>query len=620
MKTSPQRPRPGGSRVLKLKKRSSIPRLGDRLPTVFTHDRLFANSSTAHNEAEALGTLTSSNLNRLAKASQSNSNLVLVDTLSIHSDEDIILIGTPSRSTKSKSSSPFSSRTSTPRGDETPPTTLTGDDSHCSSDDETTLNLSTPVNDQTLFDSVLSVTRGLHNTQVLDAPTLKIKDQSHITIPFSETADVLSHIPHHSTNKPVSPLEPNPFHTTTGTSSAGGIVPDAELLHGIVRGFLATGPNSKNVSLHIVDPSAPVTTIPMILDRTKPFWEPQRIFEFYIKGAITPERAKETARRYGYPYVITVIEKVEHLKQTSPSLHISDIIFRASRESSLGDLGQHRLVSSVARRQDQDYTEHERFMLKLAECCAKDNTTEPAKPLHIFVDMSNIHIGFCNSWKISQNIPVDQRIRAPTFNFKVLSSIMERNRAVKKKFLASSVASNVVSRAQWPRHFIDAEGQGYRTSILNRVQKVSPIKVGRRRKASPQVPGAVHFASTLTSGDESGEDVARIGYETRNGEQGVDEILHLNMMNSIIDDIHEPGNMVLATGDAAQAEFSEGFLKYATRALSQGWNLELVTWKRTISSAWVDPAFMNEFEGRFRIIYLDDFLEELNADLCPSLA
>ncbi|KAI0503319.1 hypothetical protein F5B22DRAFT_652163 [Xylaria bambusicola] len=617
MRASPQRPGPGGSRVLK--KRSSIPRLGDRLPTVFTHDVSFANS-TAHNEAKIFGTLTSSNLDRLAKVSHSNSDLVLADTLSIHSDEDIVLIGTPSRSMKSNSSSHHSSRTSTPRGDETPPTTLTGDDSYCSSDDEITLNLPTPVIDQTLFGSTLSAIHGLDDNEVLDAPTSKIQEPSHFTIPFSEPADVLSHVPHRPTNKLPNPLEPTPFRTTASTVSNGGVVPDAESLHGIVRGFLAAGPSAKNISLPIMDPGAPVTTIPVTPDRAKPFWEPQRIFQFYIKGAITPERAKETAKRYGYPYVITVIENVEHLKQTNPSLHISDIVSKASRERSHEDLVQHKLVSSVTRQQNWSNIEQQRFMLKLAKCCAKDNTTDTPKPLHIFVDMSNIHIGFCNSWKISQNIPVDQRIRAPTFNFKVLAFIIERNRAVKKKFLASSVASHVISRAQWPQHFIDAEGQGYKTSILNRVQKVSPVKVGRRHKASQQVPGTVHFASTVTSGEESGEDVARIGYETRNGEQGVDEILHLNMMNSIIDDIHEPGNMVLATGDAAQAEFSEGFLKYATRALSQGWNLELVTWKRTISSAWVDPAFMNEFEGRFRIIYLDDFLEELNADLCPSLA
>lgn len=124
----------------------------------------------------------------------------------------------------------------------------------------------------------------------------------------------------------------------------------------------------------------------------------------------------------------------------------------------------------------------------------------------------------------------------------------------------------------------------------------------------------------MTSGDESSEDTTRASYETRNGEQGVDEILHLNMMNSILDDMQEPGYMVLATGDAAQAEFSEGFLEYANRALSQGWNLELVTWKSTISSAWMNPAFRSKHGEHFRIIYLDDFLEELNADLRPSLA
>ncbi|KAI1117824.1 hypothetical protein F5Y14DRAFT_402089 [Nemania sp. NC0429] len=261
---------------------------------------------------------------------------------------------------------------------------------------------------------------------------------------------------------------------------------------------------------------------------------------------------------------------------------------------------------------------HENFRLKLATHSAQDACAGAVKPLHVFVDMSNIHIGFCNSWKVSQNIPVDRRVRAPAFNFKVLASIMERDRPAKKRVLASSVASHVVSRTQWPQHFVDAEKQGYKTSILSRVQKISPIKARRRRKtSSTQAPGVTHPSSVVTSGDESAEGLDSACYHTRNGEQGVDEILHLNMMNSILDDMQEPGSMVLATGDAAQAEFSEGFLEYATRALSQGWNIELVTWKAAISAAWVNPAFRDKYGNRFRVIYLDNFIEELNADIHP---
>ncbi len=83
------------------------------------------------------------------------------------------------------------------------------------------------------------------------------------------------------------------------------------------------------------------------------------------------------------------------------------------------------------------------------------------------------------------------------------------------------------------------------------------------------------------------------------------------MMHSIIDN-EEPGTMVLATGDAAQAQFSDGFKQHATRALRVGWKVEVVSWNRTISSAWSDPGFLAEYGGQFRIIELDEFIEELH--------
>ncbi|GAW24783.1 hypothetical protein ANO14919_143770 [Xylariales sp. No.14919] len=616
MRASPQRPGPNGSRVVK--KRSSVPRLGDRLLTVFTHDAV-PYESTAHTESKASATLTSSNLNRLAKSAYSNNDFALADTSSICSDEDIVLIGTPDRSTNSDSSSRFSFQSGTPRGDETPPTTLTGDDSYFSSDGETTLNLSssTPVNDEAFLSSK-STSSSIYRPKGMDSfqsSVATVGRQSPISTVYSENEVNVHgsrHITHHSIDNSSESFE-------VGIFPGSELIPSAELLRGIVKGFLAPV-KAKTISSSITEPEQPLPSDPKTPNKVRPFWEPQRIFEFYIKGAITPEKARETAKRNGYPDVVPIINEIEALKRANPSLHISDIITKAANEGSLGAIQWPAEISAATAQRGQYNTKHHDFTLKLAACSAQDGSTESAKPLHIFVDMSNIHIGFCNSWKISQNIPVDHRIRAPAFNFKVLASIMERSRACKKKVLASSVASHVLSRTQWPQHFIDAEQQGYKTSILSRVQKVSPIKVGRRRKTSPQGSGVAHLANAITSGDESAEDVTKTSYGTRNGEQGVDEILHLNMMNSILDDMREPGTMILATGDAAQAEFSDGFLEYATRALSSGWKLELVTWKRTISSAWMDPVFRNKFEDRFRIIYLDDFLEELNADLCPLLA
>ncbi|KAI0443085.1 hypothetical protein F4803DRAFT_337331 [Xylaria telfairii] len=618
MKALPQRPGPGGSRVTK--KRPSIPHLGDGLITVFSPKDTLTKSTTCI-QPEAPATLTSSNLNQFVKSTHSDGDFGLSGTHSTCSDEDIILIGTPNHSTDSNLSSRPSSGSGTLWGADTPPTTLTGDDSF-SSDEEITLNLSssTPIDGKTGFSS--KSTRS--STYRSNNPTMKNKLLSPITFSFSRK-DGDTHNPrlmaHHSTNESSESFEAVPVHTTIKAVPTVEIIPNVESLHGIVRSFLASETTTKSVSSSIARSQLSPSPTLDATNKAKPFWNPERIFEFYIKGAITPAKARETARRHGYPDVIPAINEAELLKKKKPSLRISDIVTMAANEGKFGILDQPtETISAETSQREQHGTAYHDFMLKLATYSAKDNSAGPVKPLHIFVDMSNIHIGFCNSWKISQNIPVERRIRAPTFNFKVLASIMERNRAAKKKVLASSVASHIVSRMQWPQHFVDAERQGYKTSILSRVQKVSPVKPGRRRKTSVQGPSVTYPLNLMTSGDESSEETTRASYETRNGEQGVDEILHLNMMNSILDDMQEPGSMVLATGDAAQAEFSEGFLEYANRALSQGWNLELVTWKSTISSAWMNPAFRTKHGEHFRIIYLDDFLEELNADLRPSLA
>ncbi|KAI0876787.1 hypothetical protein GGS24DRAFT_203750 [Hypoxylon argillaceum] len=581
-----------------IKKRPSTPNLGDGLLIAFSRDDVLP-QSTMYTESEVSTTLTSSNLNQLAKTAHPDGGLVSVGTPSTCSDEDVILIGTSRWSINSKSASCLSSQSSSPRSDETPPTTLTGDDPMFSSDGEIALDLASSI----LADNAE------HQSPTI-VPSLKGEDRFH-------GSRTIVHSPAHKLS---GPCKSTPVCGSVGSLPDGDTIPSAESLHSIVRSFLTAETNAKSPSpsttLFQQHPTHHLTGP----DKAKPFWDPQRIFEFYISGAITPEKAKEAAKRNGLPGVIPVIDGAEALKKKHPCLHVSDVITKAANEGDLGVFSQPTEIAPATPERKERGTIRDNLMLKLNTYSAKDGPSGSAKPLHIFVDMSNIHIGFCNSWKISQNISIDRRVRAPAFNFKVLASIMERNRPTKKKVLASSVPSHVVSRTQWPQHFVDAEKQGYKTSILSRVQKVSPIKVGRRRKTTAQGSGVIHPANIVTSGDESAEDLGRARYGTRNGEQGVDEILHLNMMNSILDDMHEPSSMILATGDAAQAEFSEGFLEYATRALSQGWNLELVTWKATISSAWTNPVFRNKHGERFRIIYLDSFLGELNADLCPSLA
>ena len=93
-------------------------------------------------------------------------------------------------------------------------------------------------------------------------------------------------------------------------------------------------------------------------------------------------------------------------------------------------------------------------------------------------------------------------------------------------------------------------------------------------------------------------------------EQGVDEILHLKILESVVD-ADEPSTIVLATGDAAEAEYSKGFMAMVQRALRKGWKVELISWSKNISAAYRSKKFQVKWQEMFRIIELDEYTEDL---------
>jgi hypothetical protein len=220
-------------------------------------------------------------------------------------------------------------------------------------------------------------------------------------------------------------------------------------------------------------------------------------------------------------------------------------------------------------------------------------------PIHIFVDLSNIIIGFYDSLKSKRGIPIQKRVRPPPFSFNILDTIIRRGREATKKALSGSVSNTWKRR---PDYMMQAEELGYEMNILQRVLK--PVGPPSKRKSKTK------SESAPSGPDSSGDDPRPM----KNGEQCVDEVLHVKMLESILDvgeGATECGTIALGSGDAAPAQYSPGFKAVARRALLRGWNVEVYGWRRTMSSAWRDPAFTAEWGPKLRIIELDDFCEEL---------
>ncbi|EPS44138.1 hypothetical protein H072_1812 [Dactylellina haptotyla CBS 200.50] len=201
-----------------------------------------------------------------------------------------------------------------------------------------------------------------------------------------------------------------------------------------------------------------------------------------------------------------------------------------------------------------------------------------ATGIHVFVDYSNISIGFYESVKKLLNYDQSRAIPRLQFSFGTLSMVLERGRQAEKKVLVGSTKNkDLIS---------EARKLDYEINILKRVQKDdgSPTLSSNNRG----------YRS-----DPSNESSAK-----RIGEQAVDEVIIMKILESLVD--YVPSTIVLATGDGNVTEFSDGFYKTVERCLTGGWNIELVAFKRTLSRSW-----KKLISPRFRIILLDGYLLDL---------
>lgn len=205
-------------------------------------------------------------------------------------------------------------------------------------------------------------------------------------------------------------------------------------------------------------------------------------------------------------------------------------------------------------------------------------------------------IGFHDALKLARGQSITQRIRRQPLSFHNFSLVLERGRPTAKRIVVGSDNFPAIS---------EAKAIGYETNILDRVHKAKELTPRQKRFSSTNGNG-----TGTGSGSETTAATAVQYAPEKWVEQAVDEILHLKMMESIVD-ASEPSTMVLATGDAAEAEYSGGFLKMVERALGKGWKVELASFRHNTSGAYKRKEFRQRWGDRFKIVELDGFVEVL---------
>lgn len=199
-------------------------------------------------------------------------------------------------------------------------------------------------------------------------------------------------------------------------------------------------------------------------------------------------------------------------------------------------------------------------------------------------------IGFQDSLKIARGLGINARVRRQPLSFHNLSLVLERGRPTAKRVLVGSDNFPAIQ---------EAKTIGYEINILDRVHKAKELTPRQKRY------------SNANGAASSGSETTAVMYAPENWvEQAVDEILHLKILESVVD-AKEPSTIVLATGDAAEAEYSQGFLKMVERAMAKGWKVELCSFRRNISGAYRKKDFRGRWGNQFTIIEMDDFVEEL---------
>ncbi|KAJ5168026.1 uncharacterized protein N7482_003620 [Penicillium canariense] len=274
-------------------------------------------------------------------------------------------------------------------------------------------------------------------------------------------------------------------------------------------------------------------------------------------------------------------DAVQNIITTSAGIRVLPALYKTATERRIG------LMTKLLK----DFPEYAQLVSQVGRSPGSIAKNVEPRLIHVFVDMSNVMVGFHDSVKVSRKIPITTRIRRLHMSFSNFALIMERGRVAAKRVLVGSDRLPSID---------EAEKLGYEANILDRVHKV--------KHTTPR-PFKFRKPAEVVTRTASGPETVGVSGE-RWVEQGVDEILHLKMLESIVD-TDEPATIVLATGDAAAAEYSGGFMRMVERALQRGWSVELVSFSQVTSYAYRRKEFRTKWGQRFRLLELDAYVEEL---------
>ncbi|KAL6877168.1 hypothetical protein J3F83DRAFT_447373 [Trichoderma novae-zelandiae] len=210
---------------------------------------------------------------------------------------------------------------------------------------------------------------------------------------------------------------------------------------------------------------------------------------------------------------------------------------------------------------------------------AEKHSEITSQGVHVFVDMSNIDIGYQSTLKEIRHLKEHARLSPlPHLDLQFLTKILVRDRPV----VALNVGCSTAPGRSEPRYVQQLRDLGYQIDLRERKRVV---EVG---SPSAGAPDTLRYVEDL-----------------------VDETLQVRIAESVMEYFRTPGTIVLATGDAKPSPHSDGFFSCVQRALKMGWNVEVVSWRGNLSLRWVDKQWMSQWRDRFRVIELDDFLEVL---------